>query len=81
MKAFVEYLLTQFVSKPDEVRVEESTNDFGLKLTVYVSPDDMGIVIGKEGKNIRSLRNLVKAKAIKDDVRVNLELAEINAQI
>ena len=79
MKEFIEYLLKQIVSKPEELSVEEQvdpTNNFH-SYRVHVSQDDMGLVIGKEGRTIKSLRNLTRAKAIKDGIRMNLELAEI----
>ena len=80
MITFVEYLVKQIVSKPDEVLVEEEKiNDYtGLKLKV--NEEDMGLVIGKEGKTIRSIRSIVRAKAIKKGIKVNLELIDFKAQ-
>ena len=78
MKEFIAYLLTQIVSKPEEVQVfeevEPQSNFYVYK--VSVAQEDMGIVIGKEGRNIKSLRALTRAKAIKDGVRMNIELDE-----
>jgi hypothetical protein len=79
MKDFIEYLLKQIVSKPEEMKVEESIdpeNNFH-SYRVTVAPDDMGFVIGKEGRTIKSLRNLTRAKAIKDGIRMNLELIDV----
>ncbi len=80
MKIFVEHLVKQIVSKPDEVLVgEEKVNDY-TSLKLKVSTEDMGLVIGKEGKTIRALRSLVCAKAIKEGIKVNLELIDSKAQ-
>jgi hypothetical protein len=76
MKEFIEYLLNQIVSKPDQIGVEES-DEAGLKIyKIHVATEDMGTVIGKEGHTIKSLRDLVRAKAIKDDVRVRIVVEE-----
>ena len=76
MKEFIEYILQQIVSQPDKLSITD-TNDNGV--TTYqidVADEDMGLVIGKEGRTIRSVRSLVKAKAIKDGIRVRIELVE-----
>jgi len=76
MRDFIEYLVKQIVSKPEEVEVTETQENGVFTYKVKVDSEDMGIVIGKEGKNIKSIRNLAKSKAIKDDVRINIELLE-----
>ncbi len=80
MIKFVEHLVKQIVSKPDEVLVEqENINDF-TTLKLKVSAEDMGLVIGKEGKTIRAIRSLVRAKAIKMGIKVNMELIDSKVQ-
>ena len=77
MKEFVEFLVKQIVTKPDEVEVTE-TEEYGMKtVRLQVSVEDMGVIIGKEGKTIKGLRSLVRAKAIRDGIRVNLELIDL----
>ena len=76
MKEFIEYLVKQMVVKEDEVEVTEDKQDSQTTIFIKVAPEDMGMVIGKEGKNIRGIRALAKAKAIKDNIRVNVELVE-----
>jgi uncharacterized protein len=80
MKEFVEFLLKQFVNNPDAVVVTETMDGNFHILNVKVSDEDMGMVIGKEGKTINSLRNLVRAKAIKDNVMVRVVLEDNNTQ-
>lgn len=78
MKAFVEYLVKAIVKHTDDVIVAEETFDNTQVYTIDVNPEDMGIVIGKQGKIIRSIRDLVKAKAIKEDKHIRIELNEID---
>jgi predicted RNA-binding protein YlqC (UPF0109 family) len=78
MKEFIEYILKQIVSNPDEIKVNEVTQN---GLTIYeinVHDDDMGLAIGKNGRTIRSIRSLVKAKAIKEGIRVKVDLIDNN---
>ena len=76
MKEFLEFLVKQITSKPEEVEITESRENDTFIYHIKVSEDDMGIVIGKEGKTIKSLRNLAKAKAIRDNIRIQVLLDE-----
>ena len=76
MKEFLEFLIKQITSKPEEVKITENRENDTFIYHIKVSEDDMGIVIGKEGKTIKSLRNLAKAKAIRDNVRIQVLLDE-----
>jgi predicted RNA-binding protein YlqC (UPF0109 family) len=76
MKDFIEYLITGIVNKPKEVKVEESRDGDLFVFNINVDPQDMGIVIGKAGKNIRAIRNMAKAKAIKDNIHIKVVLEE-----
>ncbi len=80
MKDFLYYLVTNIIKNEDKVIiVEEVDADSTINLKLSVDKEDMGLIIGKEGRIIKSLRNLLKAKAIKEDVRVNLELIEVES--
>lgn len=76
MKEFIEYILNQLVAHPDQLSVTEDDQNGFITYHIDVAEDDMGLVIGKGGRTIRSIRSLVKAKAIKDGVRVRIELVE-----
>ena len=69
-------MIKEIVSKPEEVEVTENNDGEIFIYNVHVSNEDMGVVIGKEGKNIKALRNIAKAKAIKDNVRIQIVLEE-----
>ncbi len=73
MKDFIEFLLSQIVTKPTELTVEETREGTVINIKVCAAEEDMGIIIGKGGKTIRSLRALAKAKAIKENVKVYIE--------
>jgi uncharacterized protein len=77
MKDTLHYIITAIVDNPDAVQIEEREEDGILNLIVTVAPEDMGKIIGKEGKVIRSIRNIMKIKAMKHDIRINVSLAEI----
>lgn len=77
MKDLLLFIVKNIVTKPEEVSVNEATLQGGeLSLELKVSPEDMGLVIGKGGKVIKSVRNLIRTKAILENKRVNLVLAE-----
>lgn len=80
MKEFVEFMIKQFVSLPDAVTVTETMEADMHVLSVHVANEDMGLVIGREGKTINSIRNLAKAKAIKDNIMIKILLDEPNAK-
>ena len=70
----VGYLVQGIVGHPDEVEVEEYFDDMGTVYGVRVHPEDVGRVIGKEGRVANALRNLVKAAATKTGARVTVEI-------
>jgi len=76
MKDTLHFIVSAIVDNPDAVAIEENEEDGMLNLTISVAPEDMGKVIGKEGKVIRSIRNIMKIKAMKFDKRIKISLAE-----
>ena len=77
MKDTLHYIITSIVDDPKAVVIADEEVEGVLNLTVTVAKDDMGKVIGKEGKVIRSIRNIMKIKAMKHGIRINISLAEI----
>ena len=80
MKDTLHYIITAIVDNPDAVAIEERDEDGILNLIISVAKEDMGKVIGKEGKVIRGIRNIMKIKAMKHDVRINVSLAETSQE-
>ncbi len=74
MNKLVEILAQNLVDKPDEVEVSIEENGDLVQIKLRVAPDDMGKVIGKQGRTAKALRALVKAGAAKKNKRANLEI-------
>ncbi len=76
MKDALTYIVTSIVDNPKEVEVTEEDNEGVLNFTVKVAKDDMGKIIGKNGKVIKAIRNVVKIPAIKQGRKIYISLAE-----
>lgn len=76
MKDTLHYIVSAIVDNPDAVVIDEHEEDGILNFSITVAPEDMGKVIGKEGKVIRSIRNIMKIKAMKFDKRIKISLTE-----
>ena len=72
----LEELARRLVDEPDAVRVETSEEDGTLVLRLYVAPEDVGKVIGRQGRIARALRTVVRASAGRGDRRVQLEIMD-----
>ena len=76
MAEIVEYLARRLVDAPDAVRVEQIERDDATVLQLWVAPDDVGKVIGRQGRIARALRTVVRASAARDERRIMLEIME-----
>ncbi len=76
MKDLLNYIVTNIVSNPEAVKINEDSQDGIVNLILTVDPADMGLVIGKNGQTIRSIRKLLTVRAIAENIRVNLQLSE-----
>lgn len=74
MKELVEAIAKALVDDPDSVEVNEVEGERSTILELKVAPDDMGKVIGKQGRIAKAIRTVVKAAATKDDKRVVVEI-------
>jgi predicted RNA-binding protein YlqC (UPF0109 family) len=74
MNELLRMLATRLVDEPDKVDVIEEEKDGVTTLRLKVAPDDMGKVIGKQGRIARAIRTLVKAAAINEEKKVNVEI-------
>ncbi|HWP96507.1 MAG TPA: KH domain-containing protein [Syntrophomonadaceae bacterium] len=74
MKNLVEYIARALVDNPEQVNVVETDGDRALVLELRVAGDDMGKVIGKQGKIAKSIRTITKAAAAKEGKRVVVEI-------
>lgn len=71
---FLETLLDMLVSQPKKVKVKRMVNERGVLLTIDVDPEDLGTLIGKQGRNIDSIRNLVRIIGKKNSAFVSVKL-------
>jgi uncharacterized protein len=77
MRDLVEFLVRALVSEPESVRVSEIDEDDGTVLEVRVADDDLGRVIGREGRVANAIRTIAKAAATASDAgRVMVEIVE-----
>lgn len=76
MKDLLEYIVTSLVTNPEAVSIDEQSEEGNVNLTLSVDPQDMGLIIGKNGQTIRAIRKLLTVRAISENVRVNLQLNE-----
>jgi predicted RNA-binding protein YlqC (UPF0109 family) len=70
------YLARELVDDPEAVRVETEEREDAFVLVLHVAPDDVGKVIGRQGRIARALRTLVRASAARDGRRVLVEIAD-----
>lgn len=76
MKDTLQFIISSIVDKTDAVHIDEQETDGIANLIITVDKEDMGKIIGKEGKVIRSIRNIMKIKAMKNDKRINVSIAD-----
>jgi predicted RNA-binding protein YlqC (UPF0109 family) len=74
MKALVETIAKALVDHPNEVRVNAVDKERTLVFELSVHPDDMGKIIGKQGRIAKALRTVVTAASVETDKRVTVEI-------
>ena len=74
MKELIEYIARSIVTKPEEVVVTEERNEEGVVLKLQVAQEDVGRVIGKQGRVVQAMRTLLRVVAVKEGTRVDLEI-------
>jgi predicted RNA-binding protein YlqC (UPF0109 family) len=77
MEALLEYLARAIVDEPDDVEVDSFEEDDGtLVLELRVADDDVGKVIGRNGRTVNALRAVVRASAVKQGRRVLVDVVD-----
>lgn len=76
MKDLVKVIAVSLVDHPEEVEVTQRETDRSIILELTVAPDDMGKVIGKQGRIARAMRTVVKAAASKEDKKVIVDILQ-----
>ena len=75
-REFVEYVVKMLVDHPDDVKVDRKIDEMGVLVTLDVNPEDMGMVIGREGVTAKALRTLLRVIGARNNARVNLKINE-----
>ena len=76
MGSLVEVIAKALVARPDEVQVSEEVDGKNIVVRLKVADEDIGKIIGKSGRIAKAIRTVVKAAAIKQNVRVSVEIVE-----
>ena len=79
MNNYVEYakaIVSGLCLKPDEVEVAKAMDELGVLLTVKVSPEDVGRLIGRQGRTAEAIRLLVRLAGYNDGARVSLKIRD-----
>ena len=81
MQDTLKFIIQSIVDKPEAVDIEELEEEGVTQFTITADSSDYGNIIGKEGKIIRSIRNIMKIPAIKAGKRINISLADNTPQV
>jgi predicted RNA-binding protein YlqC (UPF0109 family) len=74
LKELLQHVAKSLVDCPDKVSVEEEVEGTSVLLRLSVDADDMGKVIGKQGRTAKAIRTLIKAVATRENVKVTVEI-------
>ena len=74
MRALIEYVTRGLVAQPDDVQVAETPSGRLTRYEISVAEEDVGKIIGRQGRVIRALRTLVKASATRQGTRVDVDV-------
>lgn len=76
MEDLIKLLVEPLVKDPKKIKIEKTQEGNNVNFVLHVPKDDIAKVIGKEGKMIKSMTNLLKIRAIKENVFASLEVKE-----
>lgn len=76
MQELITHVARSLVDEPDDVKVSQSISDNTVTLELSVAANDLGKVIGKQGRTARAMRSLLSATVAKDNMRSRLDIVE-----
>ena len=80
MKNLLEFIIIHLVEHPEDVKIEETTDEQGAVYTIQVNAEDVGRIIGKGGSVIHAIRNIGRIRAIKEGIRAKIVVADTQAE-
>lgn len=76
MQELITHIARSLVDEPDDVKVSKSVTDDTVTLELSVAPNDLGKVIGKQGRTARAMRSILSVTAARDNMRSRLDIVE-----
>lgn len=76
MQDYLDAIVRPLLKKPDSFSVVESMDNLGVLLTIDVAPEDMGILIGKQGNHITAVRKLITVYGMRNNARISVKVNE-----
>lgn len=76
MKEMLEIIIKNLVANPEQVTITEEQKENTINFSVKVANEDMGKVIGKQGRIAKAIRTVSKAIATKENKKINIEFVE-----
>ncbi len=76
IKEMLTYIVGNLVEKPEEIRINTLENGNSVTLQLRVAAEDMGRVIGRQGRIAKEIRTLIKAMGLREDVRVMVDILD-----
>ncbi len=73
---FLEYLVKSIVEHPEKVEVSRKVDEMGVLLSLRVAPEDMGLIVGRQGSTAKAIRSLLRIVGIRNNARINLKIEE-----
>ncbi len=72
----LEKILASLVNNPQEIKVQRIIDEMGVLLKIKLHPQDMGLIIGRNGERIKAIKAIIKAIGTKNHARVNIKIEE-----
>lgn len=76
MKELLEYILKSIVEHPEDISLEESQLEDLTTFLIKANQEDIKIIIGREGRTIKAIRELVRLKALESQKKINIRIEE-----
>lgn len=77
MVELIEYIAKSLVDNPEKIQISTSEDGDVHNILLQVASSDMGKVIGKQGRIAKAIRSILRAVSLKEDIKVNLEIEEL----